>query len=492
MPNRTRVNQLARCQPNKPAMLSCRRPARTRLSKVLALCLWVIYPSLATAADSLDQDLVYQGLLRDTLGQSPELARAELQVRADTQRVSQAGALPDPTLTVGWQNDGLIPGASDMGLTWPVLMASQALPYPGKRALREQVVAGAVQVNEARTGRIRLSLRAQLQRAFVGLLVVRAQLRLLAEQGALWRQAEATARLRLSTPQGSQVDVLRAQLELTRLGQTEASLRSEERALQLRINRLAGRALQAAVATETNLEAVALSTAPSNSQAEAERVCPELTAARLAAQQASKQLQLAKLDKMPDFSASAGLMPRLGGAPMWQVSLGISLPLWSATKQERAVQGSELEVDAARRAEAEVRQVLALRTEERLEQRALARHLALTYQQVVLVQSEAMLRAALLQYATGRATFATVLEAVNGLYADRGAWLAQVAAAHAADIALKEASLEPAAGIGVSAAMAGGAMPGAGAVSRSAAPTAAAPVSGTAPPSGGGSGMSSM
>lgn len=404
-------------------------------------------PGRAVASEGWTDDALLQGLVRDAVGHSPGLQKALLQVRADGERAGIVSALPDPTLTVGWQNDGLLPGASQMGLTYPLIMASQAFPGPGKRQLREQVNQAGVQTAAARLERLRLGLRAQVERAFLTLLLLRSEQKLVAAQQVLLKQAEAVARERLAVGPGTQVEVLRAQLEFARLGQRRASLQSQERTQVLEINRLAARPPSAPLATALVLEDLGLPSAPTDAVQAAEQASPELAAARLSVQQADKQTELAKAERRPDFVASAGVMPKLDGQPMWQIGVSVSLPLWSKSKQDKAISGSELDAQAGRQTQEEVRELLALRTRERLEQLQLNSELVAIYQRELLSRSEATVRAALSQFGAGRATFSGVLDALSGLYADRSAWLGALAQAQAQVVALREASLDPAPGV---------------------------------------------
>src|SRR5690349_14529598 len=81
-----------------------------RRSTVLALVLCA--PLAARASDHpplaprASDDTVLDGLVREALESSPEYAAARASVAADRERVAQAGALGDPTLTLGIQNDG--------------------------------------------------------------------------------------------------------------------------------------------------------------------------------------------------------------------------------------------------------------------------------------------------------------------------------------------------------------------------------------------------
>ena len=75
------------------------------------------------------------------------------------------------------------------------IMASQTIPWAGKRGLRGQVAGfGARARAELDAQRIGLAIRAEVERAYVDLLLVRDQQGLLARLETLWTQSEGLAR----------------------------------------------------------------------------------------------------------------------------------------------------------------------------------------------------------------------------------------------------------------------------------------------------------
>lgn len=81
-------------------------------------------------------------LIAEALQNNPELRAAAKETEAADQRVRPAGALEDPMLEAGLLNAPIQPfGLNREDMTMKMLGLSQKLPYPGKRALREQVAA---------------------------------------------------------------------------------------------------------------------------------------------------------------------------------------------------------------------------------------------------------------------------------------------------------------------------------------------------------------
>ncbi len=402
--------------------------------------------ALVAASGARAQDAALARLIDQAAAASPEVAQARADVEAQRARIPQAGALPDPTLTLGIQNDGFQQiQIGTMETSYYQIMLTQPLYWPGKRGLREQVASLDARRAEARFSRAMLDLEGSVRRSWLGLAAVRGQIELLDEQEQLWAHAEQAARSRYEAGQVPQSDLLRAQLERARLQQRRWALESERATRAAELNRLRARALDDALPTPPRLPELA--DPPLEAEAEAERDAesrsPELQLALAGVEQADRRVDLARRERFPDFALSAAIMPRGSLDPMWSLGVSIGLPIFSARKQNRAVdESAQRRVGEAQGAEA-VRQVLRLRTRERLLTLAALNRSNRHYRTQVLVLSAAAARSTLSQYEVGRVPFASVLEALSGYVADRVNALSSIADAQSVAIAQREVSLDP-------------------------------------------------
>ena len=409
-------------------------------------------------------DAVLEKLLADSAGQNPEIAQTRAAVEAEAQRIPQAGALPDPVLSLGIQNDGFNGiQVGKMETSFYSIMASQAFPFPGKRGLREQVASLDKQRAEARLDRVRLSLEGQVRRAYLDYVLVRDQLVLLGELESLWQQAEAAARARYESGEAPQSDLLRAQLERVRLGQRRWALEADIANKLAVINRLRVRPLDEPLETTARMWGTAdpLPVPADAAARDAESRSPELKLALLGVEQSGRRVDLARKERWPDFSVSAAVMPRGSLEPMWQLGFSVSLPIWAGRKQAKAVEENEARQVSEAQGEVAIRQILRLRARERM---ALLDALVRTnrlYRESLLPLSDATTQSTLAQYAVGRLPFAAVLEAITSYVTDRGSYLESVAEAQRVAIAQLEVSLDPVAA--AAGAMASASVPGAGA-----------------------------
>ena len=451
------------------------------LPAALLLLAWAAAP--ARAAEPPPADPVLARLVDEAIAARPELREAEAAARAERERVPQAGALPDPLLTLGIQNDGFSGlQIGKMETSYWQVMLTQGLPWPGKRGLRTDVARQSAAAAEAGVSRARLTTEADVRRAYVDLLLARDRSGLLSRLEALWQKSAGIARARYETGEGAQSDVLRAQLEQNRLRQRRWALEAQERATVQALNRLRGRPLDEAIATRAGVRDLGVPALrdPEAAAADALARSPELASARANATRAERQEALARRERWPDLAVSAGIMPRGSLDPMWTASVSIGLPVWSSRKQGRAVAESAARAEADASAAEGIERTLRLRVAER--RSALAAYLDTIrlYRDGLLVQSAATADSTLAQYRVGKVTFASVLEANAGYVNDEDGFLAALADAQRLAILDAEVSLEGVPAPGAGGGVGGGAMLGAGATgggggAMSAAPAGAAP-----------------
>ena len=421
--------------------------------------------ALALSGSARAQDAVLRGLIEEAVAANPEVAQAHAAVEAEHARISQAGALPDPSLSLGIQNDGFRRiNIGTMDTSFFSIQLTQPLYWPGKRGLREEVATLEGRRSEARLGRALLDLEGRVRRGYLGLLLARGQSDLLTEQEQLWAQAEHTARARYEAGQVPQSDLLRAQLEQARLQQRKWALDAELSTRIAELDRLRGSPLDQPIQTTARLADASDPPvlAEAEAQKDAEGRSPEISLSVLGVEQAGRRLELARKERLPDFAVSAAIMPRGGLEPMWQLGVSVGLPIFSGRKQSRAVdEGQQRQIGEAQGAEA-LKQVLRLRTHERLTTLVALNRTNQQYRSQILVLSAAAARSTLAQYEVGRVPFASALEALAGYLGDRVTYLSSIADAQLIAIAQKEVSLDPPPAIGgggQAGAMSGGSAP---------------------------------
>ena len=332
----------------------------------------LLLSALLSAAPSVAQsppvqagdDPVLTKLVEESVAARPELRQAQELARAERARVSQAGSLPDPVVTLGIQNDGFDGlKIGEMDSSYYLLMVSQGVPWPGKLWLRTDLARLAAEQADAGLARALLTTEADVRRGYLALLLVRDRLALLAELEGIWQKSAEIARARYESGEGAQSDVLRAQLELNRLQQRRWALQSDERVTVQGLNRLRAHPLDEPIPTSVHVVDLPLPPVDDEAKdwADAAERSPELRQARLATTAAETGLSLARRGLIPDIALSAGIMPRGGLDPMWQAGVSFTVPVWAWRKQGRAVAESSARAAAGQASAAAIEQQLRLR-----------------------------------------------------------------------------------------------------------------------------------
>jgi len=362
-------------------------------------------------------------LVAEALQNNPELRAAAKETEAANQRVRPAGALEDPMLEAGFLNlpiQSLRFNREDM--TMKMLGLSQKLPYPGKRALREQLAAKDAEtlgygVRETGNRVVR-----EVKLAYFDLALTDETVRLLKGNQQILQQFLRIAESRYAVGQAAQAEVLKAQTQLGRMSEELLRMERERPVTEAELARLLGRRGNAApIAVELpGVREAAFDLEALQQTALNER--PQLLGLQSAIDRSVKALELARKEKEPDFDLrfSYGQRDRdLSGMPRSDVmsfTVAMNLPVWRADKIEpriaeaQAMREQTLEVQQAQQNEAlaRLRQQVAIAEQSRKSVRL--------YETAILPQARLAVEAALAAYRVSRVDLLMLLDSQMTLY----------------------------------------------------------------------------
>ncbi|NIW24346.1 MAG: TolC family protein, partial [Gammaproteobacteria bacterium] len=279
---------------------------------------------------------------------NPRLAAAREHAAALETVPSQAGALPDPMVGVNLMS--LPTDTFDFDqepMTQLQLSFSQAIPYPGKRALMEAAALHEASAGVARADEVRLTLVADVRTVWWQVFRLDRALEIVAQNRALMRDFVEIAQTKYRVGDGLQQDVLLAQLEQSRLLDRELRLDGMRATTAARLNALLDRDSFASVVLPERPPTEALPDLPSVGDLleEAIQQRPAMAAQSALVDAARARVDLSHRDKRPNFVVGAGYGYRQGYDVMrgvnrpdfLSVMLGVSVPLYAASKQDRAI-----------------------------------------------------------------------------------------------------------------------------------------------------------
>ena len=220
--------------------------------------LWLI---LGLAAPALSQEVAIgrtvESLLEFARDRNPEYAAMQAEADAAAERVTPAGALPDPKFRMelrditkfGDQNPTLSP--SRVGSTRYLL--SQDIPWFGKRDLKREVAELEGESAKGRALGTWSDIAARIKTSYAQWYYVHRNERLTREILDLMRRLEKIAQARYSGGLAALQDVIRAQVEQTRLRGELVTLKTEQHHLHTRLNALLARPAEAPLAEPERL-----------------------------------------------------------------------------------------------------------------------------------------------------------------------------------------------------------------------------------------------
>ncbi|HSD09915.1 MAG TPA: TolC family protein, partial [Candidatus Binatia bacterium] len=363
-----------------------------------------------------------------TLARNPEIQAMRERWRAAQARPSQEGSLADPMVSTAYHNesfDRFSQGSSDFSfLRFGV---EQEVPFLGKLGLKQEVAARAADREGALYRAAVLDVLTRLRVAYDDYFLAHQSLEIVRKNRALLEKLEQAAEARYKVGEGTQQDVLRAQVELSILLGRLTSLEQARESSAAKLNALVNRPPTAPFGPPTPIRKEPLQHSLEELEALARERSPNLKAADLDVARAESNLALAKRQYYPDFVLRADYFNKAALVPEWEVGAGIRIPLFFWRKQAFGVEEAAAGKSEARAARQAVAQDVLSKLKDFYAQAEAADRLVGLYGTAVVPQSELSLDSALASYQVGQVDFLTVLNNFTVLNEYRVSYYEQLA-----------------------------------------------------------------
>ncbi len=190
---------------------------------IIFSCLFFCLSANVTNGQSLTE------LIEEVLSQNPQLQAQAHQTKATALRAPQQRQLPDPRLDLG---AFVLPVETRLGAQWFRIGATQSLPWPGLLNAKAEVELRKANIQEAEQSLSKQSLAFQTKQAFYRWYQLDRQIIILQRQYDWLQQLKEISTNRLESGTGNLADVLKVELEESKIEQQIAIL-EEQKALPL-------------------------------------------------------------------------------------------------------------------------------------------------------------------------------------------------------------------------------------------------------------------
>src|SRR5216684_5521408 len=367
-------------------------------------------------------------LLAEAEQNNPQIQAARQGWQAAKQVPTQVSTLPDPQFTLQQVNVGSprpFAGYTKSDFAYFGLGASQDFPYPGKLRLKGEMAKRDADVVQQQYESVRRSILAGVKSAYFQLAYLSKTLGILESDGELLQQVEKAADARYRSGMGNQQDLLRAQLEQTKLLREITMHHLEVAKLQAQIKQYLNRPQSSPDIEASELPETPLPLIFEELLTAAKEQNPEISGAEKMVERQKLQVDLAHKDFYPDFNVQY----------MWQrtdptqfrayymFSFGVRVPIYRGRKQRPELAQAEAELNRSR-SESEVQsQRVAFELRSEYETAEKTAELLKIYREGLLPQARAGFQAGIAAYQNNRQDFPALLTSfLDVLHLDEEYW----------------------------------------------------------------------
>jgi cobalt-zinc-cadmium efflux system outer membrane protein len=392
-----------------------RRPAQARRLRRVVRLIAVVACAAGSARASERPPLRLADVLDEAAQANPEIQLARQRERALRSVPAQVSAYDDPTLS--WEAWDIPESLRVDQAENNIFRLAQKVPFPGKRTLAGTVATRDADAAHEAIGIAALDVAVAVKRAFADLWLAYQKRDILVRDKLLVERIARTTEEKYGVGEATQADALRAQVELTHM-----AIQADTAALAIdtagaELNALLSRAPEEplGVPEDPPMQPLEIGVEALTARALARR--PELAAQRAAIAREQSAVELAQVNRRPDFEVSVGRFVNYGRSDGFGAMASVTVPFVNLGKYDAGIAEARAKLAGAeaelRRWEDRVRREVA-QAVTRMRTAALEHGLA---RGTHIPQAEQALRVTETGYQAGTAGFLAVLDAVRSVEA---------------------------------------------------------------------------
>ena len=285
-------------------------------------------------------------VIKTTLEANPFLKSFENRWKASSAAVPQAGAWMDPVFSFSVMNLPSTTYAFDEEpMTGKRLSIMQKVPFPGKLSSKKAAMRYESSARESEYYEVNNKIVSAVKQVYYELFYFYKAVKITEQNREILSSFVDIARTKFSVGKGIQQDVLRAEVELSKMDEKLVTFKRSKMTLKAKLNSLMNRKPNKEV---DSIEEI-LETSHDQSEelllAKAKESRPLLKAASERINSTDELIRNARRNYFPDFNIGVSYTQReelsssgMGGVDFLSASIGITLPLYAGSKQSKRVE----------------------------------------------------------------------------------------------------------------------------------------------------------
>ena len=365
------------------------------------------------------QELNLDTLITEALRVNPDLKAAELRYRAFETKVPQASSWPDPMLQAGLVN--LSAKSWTMGkaaMSGTEYMLSQIVPFPGKLGWAKKSAQNTALKSQEDYRSAKNFVLSELKQNYYQLFQVQKSIEIAKENKQLLEDFAHIANTRYSVGEGLQQDVLKAQVEVSKMLNELISLEEMRKEACARINVLLNRNPQDSLGEVGEITFRKLIYSEEQLQDLAIQNNPGLKGMEFVVNASEAEYKMARREVWPDLKLSLRYMRMASSAErnFVSASAGLEIPLYFWAKQKKKIEEKSFDLKSSQQKYEGMKNDLKFMVSDMFY--SLNRYQAQIelYQTAILPQARQSLESAQSGYRVGKVDFMTLLNNQITLY----------------------------------------------------------------------------
>ena len=391
----------------------------TRFSRYVAILIIIV--SIAMGPNFLfsqvsGEIVQLSELIKVALEKNPRIKSLYIATQADSARIEQSATLPDPVLSLSLLNLPTNSFAFDQEpMTGKQIALRQKFPFPGKLSLQKRISARGTEIAVAKYREYVNQIQRDIKLAYYDLYYLDKAIEITGRNRLLLEKFARIAQTKYAVGNGLQQDVLKAQVEFSKMKDKLIGLKQQRKVKATLINTLINAPVRTKVGKTADLHFMRITAEFDSLKIIADKHRPLFAAWGSQKKRSDLQVDLAKKDYWPDLTVFMAYTQRdelQNGNPGYDfLSGGVSLniPLYSGSKQSRKVAEMSFTRQAIEQSYHQVLNQVYSDLENTLANSKKNAELIHLYKNEILPQAAQSVESALIGYQTDKVDFLTLM-----------------------------------------------------------------------------------
>lgn len=393
-----------------------------RFIKIILLMILSFPAGPSIAGDQGSSDPL-EKIARQALQDNEDLKAAEARWRMFERKIVPAGSLDDPTLSLGLVNYPVDSFEDDVTpMTGKDIKISQKFPFPGKLSTKTEIAEQQALWYRGVYKDARFQVVRKVKDAYYRLFFVEKATEITEKNIKLLDEFIRLTETRYEVGEGLQQDVLKAQVERSKLMDKLFSFRQRRQSALADLNALLARPTSTPFEAPEKVELTEVDRNLEQLQVDSRSKRPLYAAYDSLIERYKSQRRLAELDYRPDVTFWAGYriredspMDPVDGEDFVSAGVSINLPIY-LDKREEEVAAADTGMGMARRQYAEFRHKVDSAIHDAYARLERKREQAALYRSGIIPQAQQSFQSAMSAYRVGKVDFLSLLDSLLTLY----------------------------------------------------------------------------